>query len=317
MDMLSSIKKYASDIGFDACGVAPCRPMKEEVSVMKDWVRQDLHAGMGYMEKHMDLRINPSALYDGTKSVVVCLISYKTGRRYDEGIPQIASYARSADYHYMIKKRLARLLDHIQELDPTCNGRIFVDSGPVLEKHWAVEVGLGWQGRHSLLIHPKLGSFCFIGTILTSLELPEYDTPYGKNRCGSCRECIDRCPADAIRENGLIDCRKCLSFQTIENRGPVPEDLLPALENRLFGCDTCQDVCPWNQKPEPRNHSFFQPEESLYAITEKEWLEMGTGEFKRRFGHTPLARAGLKKLKQTLRQKSGLSLPKSSCYDPE
>jgi epoxyqueuosine reductase len=301
---LAVLKQHAREAGFDACGAAPCRPMPVEMSRVEAWIRQDLHAGMRFMENHPDLRRDPAMLYPGARSVIVCLMRYPADSGYVPGTPRIAAYARFPDYHYIIKERLAELLVRIRQLDPGCDGRAFVDSGPLLEKSWAVEAGLGWQGRHSLLIHPEFGSFCFIGIILTTLQLNTYDVPYAENRCGSCRRCIESCPTGAIPERGPIDCRRCLSYQTIENRGAIPGEWVPALGDRLFGCDTCQDVCPWNKCTTLSGHSFFRVEEGLYRVTEQEWLTMGTGEFRRRFGHTPLARAGLKKIKQTLSQKT-------------
>ena len=304
MECLAFVKEQALSIGFDACGVARCRPMPEPGRALGEWLRTGRHAGMAFMENHTDLRIDPERLAEGTKSVVVCLISYKTDRKYVDGIPQIASYARCRDYHYVVKQKLEQLLDVLKALSPGITGRCFVDSAPVFEKSWAVEAGLGWTGRHSLLIHPELGSCCFIGTILTSFEPEEYDLPFAENHCGTCRRCIDACPTAAIQEGGSIDARRCCAYQTIENRGPIPDELVPALGARLFGCDTCQDVCPWNAKPTPQNHAVFEPVEGVYDTTGEEWLGMGSGEFKRCFGRTPLARAGLKKIKQTLRQKN-------------
>lgn len=292
---LDILKQTAAALGFDACGAARVRALPDEARRLGGWLRAGCHAGMGYLEKYADLRQDPAALVEGARTVVVCLIGYKSGREYPAGIPQIASYARFADYHRTIKPMLAALLDHFGG-----EGRAFVDTGPVLEKRWAVEAGLGWQGRHSLLIHPRLGSRCLIGTIVTPVELDGYDRPFAENRCGNCRRCVERCPTGAIRADGTIDCRRCLSYQTIENRGPIPEELLPALGERLFGCDTCQQACLWNESAPQAAHPLFQADEGLFSITREAWLAMGSGEFRRRFGHTPLARAGLKKLKTTL-----------------
>ena len=303
MEILSDIKSRAHELGFDACGVARRRTMQAEYTALEAWTGSGRHAGMDYLTRYADLRIDPARLFGGTESVIVCLISYKTARPYSPGIPRIASYARSADYHYTVKQKLEQLLAFIREAVPGTEGRCFVDSAPVLEKNWAVEAGLGWMGRNSLLIHPELGSFCFIGIILTTLRPDGYDPPFAKNLCGNCRKCVDACPVGAIGEDGFIDARRCLSYQTIENRGPVPDELLPGLGDRLFGCDTCQEVCPWNVKPVDREHRIFAPVEGIYEMGAGDWLALGSGAFKRRFGQTPLARAGLKKLKQTLLQK--------------
>lgn len=296
--LLATLKQTAAALGFSACGAARVRPLAEEMARLNEWIGAGCHAGMGYMEKYADLRENPAALVEGARTVIVCLVGYHSDRKYPKNTPQVASCARFADYHRTIGEMLATLMDRLGS-----GGRAFVDTGPILEKRWAVEAGLGWQGRNSLLIHPRLGSQCLIGTIVTPLALDAYDPPFTENRCGTCRRCVESCPTGAIRGEGTIDCRRCLSCQTIENRGPIPEKLLPVLGDRLFGCDTCQQVCPWNEHAPAAAHPLFQEDESIFPITREEWLAMGSGEFRRRFGHTPLVRAGLKKLKTTLMQR--------------
>jgi epoxyqueuosine reductase len=308
MISLSDIKQVAREVGFDACGVARLRPMEAEARELEAWIARGYHAGMDYMTRYIDLRRDPAGLLAGAQSVIVCLMSYKTDRKYAEGIPRIAAYARSGDYHYSIKRRLEALAERLQTLTPESRARCFVDSAPVLEKAWAVEAGLGYIGRNTLLIHPELGSFVLIGTILTTLPLSEYDTPYPENHCGGCHKCVENCPAGALRAdgslvpNGGLDANRCLSYQTIENRQPIPENLLPRLAGRLFGCDSCQDICPHNAAAPIKNHDIFQPIEGIYDQSAEAWLALSNSAFKRRFGHTPLARAGLRKIKQTIEQ---------------
>lgn len=294
MGITSAIKKEATEIGFDACGIALCRPLREQKEPFECWINNGYNAGMHYMEDNLDKRIDPTLLIKDTRSVIVCLLNYRKDKQQPEEFPRIASYARSVDYHFFMKAMLNRLLDFILALLPETTGRAFVDSAPVMERNWAVEAGLGWIGKNSLLIHPVLGSQVFIGTILLTAELDEYDSPFGSERCGECDMCIRHCPGGAIIKKGIIDANRCLSYQTIENRLPVPEYLIPALGNRLFGCDTCLDVCPWNIKKEPSGKIYGTTEE-LFNLSAQEWLSMGSGEFKRRFGPTPLSRCGLKK----------------------
>lgn len=310
MITVPDIKERARLLGFDGCGIARCRPLTEEAPRLRSWLDKGNHAGMEYMANHFDMRIDPSLLIEGTRTVIVCFINYKSDFTYPADIPQIAAYARSTDYHYTLKQRLNSLLEYIGTVVPGTQGRAFVDSAPILERSWAVEAGLGWIGHNSLLINKRFGSFILIGTILTNLELPPdaYDKPYTENHCGGCRQCIDHCPTGAIQPGGTIDAGRCISYQTIENRKSIPPGLAALTGNRLFGCDTCQQVCPHNVRTDISRHDIFTPIEGITALTATEWQQMGSGEFKRRFGHTPLMRCGLKKFKQTLeQQKEGFS----------
>ncbi|MCD8186817.1 MAG: tRNA epoxyqueuosine(34) reductase QueG, partial [Rikenellaceae bacterium] len=286
----SVLQAQALALGFDACGVARCRPMHRVTDTLSRWIGMGLHAQLSYLERNRELQEDPSLLLEGAVSVIVCLMSYKTDREPGVRLPRIAAYARGADYHYVLKEKLSALARFLEQSVPGTRSRAFVDSAPIAEKSWAVEAGLGWIGRNSLLIHPQLGSMCFIGILLTTWVPKQYDSPFTENRCGSCENCRKACPSGAVRLDGLIDARACLSYHTIENRGEIPKHLLPLLGNRLFGCDACQECCPWNRTATLKNHPEFAPLPDLSVLSTEEWLRMGHGEFKSRFRHSPLFR---------------------------
>lgn len=284
------IKQKAYDLGFDLCGIAPSRPLFERENVLENWCASGMNSDMIYLARNIKKRINPGSLVPVAKSVIVTGLNYYTDNQQEEQhVPVISRYAYGIHYHDVITEKLERILEFIRDLRPETEGRSFVDTEPLLEKAWAVEAGLGWQGRHSIVINSKIGSFFFIGTIILNIEL-DYDKPYEKNRCGNCRICIDQCPTGAINENGTIDARKCIANLTIENRRPIPEDIIPNIGGRVYGCDKCQEVCPWNKKAKSHKTPEFELSEELKHMKREEWLNLTREQFKKLFRGTPVER---------------------------
>jgi epoxyqueuosine reductase len=284
------IKQKAFTLGFDLCGIAPSRPLLERENVLKVWCARGMNSEMRYLGKNIEKRINPEFLVPGAKSVIVTGLNYYTDNKQEEpDVPIISRYAYGINYHDVIKKKLDLILELIRGMEAGTEGRAFADSEPFLEKAWAVEAGLGWQGRHSIVINNKIGSFFFIGIIILNIEL-DYDKPYKKNRCGSCRLCIDQCPTEAINEDGTIDTRKCIANLTIENRGPIPEDIIPKIGKRVYGCDKCQEVCPWNKNAKPNITPEFMLSEELKMMTREEWINLSSARFDRIFKKSPVER---------------------------
>jgi epoxyqueuosine reductase len=284
------IKEKAHELGFDLCGIARSRPLKEREAVLKNWCSEGMNADMAYLFKDVEKRINPDFLVPGAKSLIVTGLGYYSDKRQKEpGVPILSRYAYGESYHTVIKRKLDKLMSFIKSVKPETSGRSLVDSAPLLEKAWAVEAGLGWQGRHSIIINRKIGSFFFIGTLVIDIEL-EYDNPVTKEYCGNCRMCIDLCPTGAINENHTIDARKCIANLTIENRGPIPEVILPKIGARVYGCDKCQEVCPWNKDAKPNNTPEFDLPEEIEMMTKEDWLNLSRDNFKRLFKGTPIER---------------------------
>lgn len=265
----TKIEELAADSGFDAVGFARACRLEADAVYLEEWLRKGYHADMEWMKGHFEKRVDPTLLVEGAKSVIVVLFSYKPSVVQDAGLPQFAKYAYGDDYHAILKDKLWSLLAAVKECYPDVEGRPFVDSAPVLERVWAVRAGLGWIGKNSLLINQRLGSFFFIGTIVTNLEL-DYSTPV-KAHCGSCTKCLDSCPTRAIVWPKVVDARRCISYHTIENRGEIPLEISEKLGNRVFGCDTCQDVCPWNQKVIPHAHADLFPNEFIMKNSMNDW----------------------------------------------
>ena len=290
INLSALIKDKAHELGFDLCGIAQSRPLKERETVLKSWCSEGMNADMAYLFKDVEKRINPDFLVPGAKSLIVTGLGYYSDKRQKEpGVPILSRYAYGESYHTVIKRKLDKLMSFIKSVRPETSGRSFVDSAPLLEKAWAAEAGLGWQGRHSIIINRKIGSFFFIGTLVLDIEL-EYDEPVKEEYCGNCRLCIDLCPTGAINENHTIDARKCIANLTIENRGPVPEEILPKIERRVYGCDRCQEVCPWNKNAKPNNTPELDLPLEIEMMTKEDWLNLSRNNFKRLFKGTPLER---------------------------
>jgi len=284
------IKKKAIELGFDICGIAASRPLIEREEVLKNWCSAGMNDCMNYLSRDFEKRINPDYLVPGAKSLIITGLSYYTDKKQkNPGVPVLSKYAYGESYHTVIKRKLGKLLSYIQTIYPEAEGRAFVDSAPLLEKAWATEAGLGWQGKHSIVINKEIGSFFFIGSLILNIEL-DYDKPASGEYCGDCTLCIDSCPTMAINENRTIDARKCIANLTIENRGPIPEELIPRLGARVYGCDICQEVCPWNKDIKPHHTPEFNLPEEVENMTKEEWLNLTKDKFKRLFKGTALER---------------------------
>jgi epoxyqueuosine reductase len=294
------IKKLASQAGFDYCGIARAQPLNEDARRLEAWLNQGLHGKMQYMENHFDLRIDPTKLVPGAKSVITLLKNYYPEQPVN-GEWKISKYAYGQDYHHVIKTSLKQMMATAQEQIGQFNGRGFVDSAPVLERSWAQKSGLGWIGRNGNLITKGNGSFFFIATLITDLQL-EYDDPFAKDYCGNCRKCIDACPTEAISENKVINGSKCISYFTIELKDEIiPDEMNGKFQNWMFGCDTCQDVCPWNRFSKPHSETGFTPLPELLNLTTKEWEELSEDMFRKIFKHSPLSRSKHKGIQRNIR----------------
>jgi epoxyqueuosine reductase len=284
------IKEKAKDIGFDLCGIAASRSLAEKEDILIKWCSSGMNAGMNYLASDIEKRINPEFLVSGAKSLIVTGINYYTDKQQTEpGVPVLSRYAYGEGYQDVIKGKLSELLIYIKSIEPKAEGRPFSDSAPLLEKAWAAEAGIGWQGRHSVVINKKIGSFFFIGILILNIAL-EYDKPVSEDYCGTCRICIDLCPTGAINENYTIDARKCIANLTIENRGPIPDDLIPKLQGRVYGCDICQEVCPWNRFAMPNNVPEFEISKELAQMTSQDWLNLSKERFKQLFKKSAICR---------------------------
>jgi epoxyqueuosine reductase len=286
-----AIRKIAASLGFDHCGIARAQKLDDDARRLESWLKLGYHAGMQYMENHFDLRIDPSLLVPGARSVITLILNYHPATQQSPDKPQIAKYALGKDYHEVIKEKLKTFLILLREGIGEINGRGFVDSAPVLERSWAVRSGLGWIGKNANLIRKGGGSFYFIATLITDLELPP-DDPFVKDHCGNCNKCVEACPTDAILPGAVIDSNRCISYYTIELKEMlIPERLHGKFENWMFGCDTCQDVCPWNRFAKASSESAFTPLPSLLNLSLQEWEEMSKETFDELFRHSPLKRA--------------------------
>lgn len=295
------IKAEALRLGFYACGIARAEEVEaEEYRAVESWVEAGMHGAMSYLERNHDLRRDPRRLVDGTRSIIMVAMNYYPKQIQGEDRPQFAYYAYGRDYHKVVKKRLDCLLRYIQDISGVeVSGRSFADSAPLLERYWAVKAGLGWRGKHGLLIIPGAGSFFVLGALLVSLEL-EADSPQ-PNRCGSCSRCIEACPTKALSGAGLMDARRCISYLTIEQEGEIPTPLAELMGSRIYGCDACQQVCPWNRFARPTEVQDFTAKPVILDITPRMIQEMSEEDFTLSFAGSPIKRAGLKGLQRSLR----------------
>lgn len=295
-----TIKEKALELGFADCGFSKAEPLDEDAARLREWLDAGHHARMGYMANHFEKRCDPTVLVDGALSVISLLFNYYTDKEQsDPDAPVISKYAYGKDYHFVMKERLNLLFDFIRTLHPEAEGRVFVDSAPVLDRAWAKKAGLGWIGKNSCLISRNEGSFVFIGEIILNLELNYNQIPEG-DFCGSCNRCVEACPTGAILDMRTLDSERCISYQTIENRGEISSDLTGKLSGRMFGCDICQDVCPWNRKAKLHTEPEFEPKPGLLELTEDEWSKLEKDRYKELFKDSPVERAGFKKLQSNL-----------------
>ncbi len=294
------IKRLAAKHGFDQCGIAKAQPLDDDARRLEAWLNKGFHGGMQYMENHFELRVDPTRLVPGAKSVITLLKNYYPAQELQSEY-KIAKYAYGKDYHEVIRAALNAFLFEAQEEIGEIQGRGFVDSAPVLERSWAQRSGLGWIGKNGNLLTKDGGSFFFIATLITDLELM-HDDMFAKDFCGTCRRCIEACPTDAIQENKVVNGSQCISYFTIELKEEViPQDLKGKFDHWMFGCDVCQDVCPWNRFSRPHNEPAFIPDAALNNITKEDWNEMSEDMFKQLFKHSPLKRSTHKGIMRNIR----------------
>lgn len=284
------IKQEANRLGFDACGIAVATQLDDDARRLEQWLKNGYQGGMHYMERYFDLRIDPAKLVPGAKSVITLLLNYYPEQQQRDGVPKIAKYAWGTDYHYVIRDKLNHLLTFIKAEIGDVEGRGFVDSAPVLERSWAVRSGLGWVGKNGNVLTRHSGSFFFIATLITDLTLVA-DAPFATDHCGTCTRCIDACPTQAIVSPTEIDGSKCISYLTIELKDAlIPSELQRKMDGWMFGCDVCQDVCPWNRFAKPNHEPNFTPIPEILNLSLQEWEQMTEETFKRIFKNSPLKR---------------------------
>lgn len=282
------------------CGIAKAGFLEEEAPRLEQWLANNHHGEMGYMENHFDKRLDPRLLVDDSKSVISLTLNYfPEERQQDPDAPKISKYAYGTDYHTVIKDKLFQLLNFISEEIGEVSGRAFVDSAPVMDRAWAKRAGIGWIGKNSNLINKKSGSFFFLAELIVDLDL-EYDTPFETDHCGTCTKCIDACPTDAILSPFIIDAKKCISYLTIELREEIPQSFNDKMENWMFGCDICQDVCPWNRFSVPHSEPKFQPNENLLQMKREDWLDITEDVFKTIFKNSAVKRTKFKGLTRNI-----------------
>ena len=293
------IKQESKRLGFDYCGVSKADFLEEEASRLENWLNNSMHGQMSYMQNYFDKRLDPRLLVPEAKSVISLLLNYfPSETQKDVTAPKISKYAYGKDYHTVIKEKLNELLEFIKENIGDVNGRVFVDSAPVMDKAWAKKSGLGWIGKNSNLINKNSGSFYFIAELIIDLEL-EADGPV-KDYCGTCTKCIDACPTEAIIAPYIVDGSKCISYFTIELKENIPNEVKGKMDNWVFGCDVCQDICPWNSFSLPHKTKEMQPNPALLNMSKKDWEEITEEVFKKTFKGSPLQRAGYSGIKRNL-----------------
>jgi len=294
-----TIKEISKKLGFSSFGISKARFLKEEERKFEEWLKSGYQGKMSYLEKNFDKRLDPTKLVPGAKSVISLSYNYYPSTKLRESNNFIISkYAYGKDYHYVIKKKLKEFLLKIKEKYGDFEGRVFVDSAPVHERAWAKLSGLGWIGKNSLLINKRMGSYFFLAEIICDLKL-DYDNEVS-DHCGKCTKCIDACPTDAIREAQVIDANKCISYLTIENKENIPAEFNKQLNDFIFGCDICQDVCPWNRFSQPHNEKQFSPKSELIEFTKKDWKELTKETFDIIFKDSAVKRAKFKGIKRNI-----------------
>ncbi|MEL6975432.1 MAG: tRNA epoxyqueuosine(34) reductase QueG [Bacteroidota bacterium] len=293
------IKSEAKRLGFLSCGISKAGFLEEEAPRLEKWLNNNMHGEMAYMANHFDKRLDPTKLVEGSKSVISLLLNYYPEEEQNPEAYKISKYAYGTDYHFVIKDKLKQLLHSIQENIGEVHGRAFVDSAPVLDKAWAAKSGLGWMGKHSNLLTQQVGSFYFIAELILDLEL-EYDTPV-TDHCGTCTACIDACPTEAIVEPYVVDGSKCISYFTIELKNEIPTEMRGKFDDWMFGCDVCQDVCPWNRFSKPHREPLFQPHPALLSMQKEDWEDITEELFQTLFKKSAVKRTKLSGLARNIR----------------
>ncbi len=290
------IKTEAKRLGFLSCGISKAQFLEEEAPRLEKYLKEKMNGEMAYLENHFDKRLDPTLLVPGSKSVISLLLNYFPMETQKKDTYKISKYAYGTDYHFVIKDKLKQLMDFISEEIGEVSGRAFVDSAPVLDKAWAAKSGLGWVGKHSLLLTKNVGSFYFVAELILDLAL-EYDSPV-TDHCGSCSACIDACPTNAIVADRIVDGSKCISYFTIELKNEIPHSEKGKFDDWIFGCDICQDVCPWNRFSKPHNEPLFNPHPEMLSMHKKDWEEITEVVFQKIFKKSAVKRtkyAGLKR----------------------
>lgn len=296
-----SIKAWAKELGFSFCGIAAAEELTDHARALESWLNKGMHGNMHYMENHFELRIDPRKLVPGAQSVVTLLMNYFPQQVQQTDGPKISKYAYGEDYHEIIRPKLHQLLQKIRENIGEVEGRGFVDSAPVLERAWAEKTGLGWIGKNGNLINKQQGSFFFLATLIIDLPLA-YDNPYAKDFCGICTKCIDACPTQAILPNKVVDGSKCISYFTIELKDEIiPTSYKGQFDDWMFGCDTCQDVCPWNRFSIPHQENAFTPIAMIQDLKKEEWENLTEDAFRKVFKSSPLKRSKWKGIMRNLK----------------
>ncbi len=300
------LKNEAIKAGFSFCGISKATELIDDAKRLEQWLKANRHGEMSYMENHFEKRIDPRKLVEGAKSVITLLYNYFPEKEQNKESYKISKYAYGHDYHEVIKTKLAALFDYMQKTYGNIQGRCFVDSAPVLERSWAQRSGAGWIGKNGNLITKNQGSFFFLAEIICDLDF-DYDAPLAKNYCGTCTACIDACPTEAILTKNEIDASKCISYFTIELKKAIPNEMKGKFNDWMFGCDVCQDVCPWNRFSQPHTENSFEPLEAVLNFTKQDWHEINETVFKEVFHHSAIKRtkfSGLQRNVAFLRQRS-------------
>jgi epoxyqueuosine reductase len=299
-EITQKIKAEAQNLGFFRCGIAPFSLRYDDMQILEQWLTNGFHAGMSYMERNHEVRQDIQKLVENAKSVIVVLQPYFTDLKpaWDDA-PILSKYAYGADYHFVVKDKLSRLLEIIRRDYPATNGRFFTDSAPIFERRWAQLAGLGWIGKNGNLIARDGGSFFFIGELILDIEL-DYDLPFEQEFCGTCNRCLQACPTQAIVSPRVINSNLCISYNTIELKGDIPEDFKGKFQNRVFGCDICQDVCPWNRKALKHKEKAFEPNPGLLQMTKEDWQNLSETKYKEIFKRTPVDRVKYRGIKRNI-----------------
>lgn len=293
------IKEKAFRLGFSSVGIAKANFLSEEARRLEKWLEKGYHGQMSYLENHFDKRLDPRLLVDNAKSVISLSFNYYPEKEQVENTYKLARYAYGKDYHKVLKKKGKALIQFIHEIIGNVNARFFVDSAPVMERAWAVKSGLGWIGKNGLLLQKKAGSYFFLAELITDLEL-EYDKPFKTNHCGQCTKCIKACPTQAILDNGVLEAKKCISYLTIELKENIPETFKNQYADWIFGCDICQEVCPWNSFSLPQHEEAFKPDKALLTKSKDDWDNLSEEKFNNVFQSTAVKRTGYKGLKRNI-----------------
>lgn len=284
------IKDYATSIGFDACGICKAEKVDFKISNYVDnWVKSGHNAGMDYLSKNKEPRYDPSLLVENAKSIICVALNYYPQIKQNEDVPQFAYYAYGKDYHDIVKAKLRELLSYVESIIPNTGGRVFCDTAPVLERYWAAKSGIGFIGKNTMLIMPRKGSYFFLGEIILDVEL-EYDNPLNIS-CGNCTRCLNACPTKALEEEYQLNSNKCISYQTIENKGDISDEIKPLLSYRVYGCDICQQVCPWNRFAKPHDVEEFNPKKSFLDLTYESLSNLTVEEYREIFRGSAVKRA--------------------------